>query len=62
VKFEQKLRYPAKECLKHLGISRNTFDLRVNAGKYQVVRDGGLVFMTHEQLMNAINGGSKPNA
>jgi len=51
-----KLRYPLSECLEHLGISRATFNRRVEAGQYQIIRDGKRLFMSHEQLVEAAKG------
>lgn len=53
---EQKMRYSLAECLEQLGVSRTTFFRRVHAGKYRVIKDGGLTFMSHAQLVDAAGG------
>lgn len=51
-----KLRYGLEECLEQLGVSRATFFRRVKDGRYQVTKDGGRTFMSHEQLVAAAGG------
>lgn len=57
---EHKLRYSVKDCIELLGISRKHFYERVKTGRYKTITDGKRRFMTHEQLMAAVQGDPKP--
>jgi excisionase family DNA binding protein len=55
-----KPRYNRKEAAQLAGISQRAFDRRIAEGDIKTVRDGGRVFITHDELMRYC-GSDRPN-
>ena len=57
-----RLRYPIPEAADLLGISTTTMWRRVKAGQIRIVRDGGRVLVTYDELRRYANRDTLPQA